>query len=61
MTRNTARGEGMYLDDFKKFVLAQIPLRRLGTPEDVASVVLFLVSDESSFISGQVIYVKGGP
>jgi 3-oxoacyl-[acyl-carrier protein] reductase len=61
MTRNTARGEGMYLDDFKKFALAQIPLRRLGTPEDVANLVLFLVSDEASFISGQVIYVKGGP
>jgi len=61
MTRNTARKEGMYLDDFKRFALAQIPLRRLGTPEDVANVVLFLVCDESSFISGQVICVRGGP
>jgi 3-oxoacyl-[acyl-carrier protein] reductase len=61
MTRNTARREGMYLDDFKRFALAQIPLRRIGTPEDVANVVLFLVSDESSFISGQVIWVRGGP
>lgn len=61
MTRNTARREGMYLDDFKRFALAQIPLRRMGTPEDVANVVLFLVSDESSFISGQVICVRGGP
>ena len=61
MTRNTARREGMYLDDFKKFALAQIPLRRMGTPEDVANVVLFLVSDESSFLSGQVIRVRGGP
>lgn len=61
MTRNTARREGMYLDDFKRFALAQIPLRRLGKPEDVANVVLFLVSDESSFISGQVIWVRGGP
>jgi len=61
MTRATARREGMYLDDFKKFALAQIPLRRLGTPEDVANAVLFLVSDEASFISGQVIYIKGGP
>ena len=61
MTRNTARKEGMYLDDFRKFALAQIPLRRLGKPDDVANAVLFLVSDESSFISGQVIYVKGGP
>ena len=61
MTRNTARKEGMYLDDFKRFATAQIPLRRIGTPEDVANVVLFLVCDESSFISGQVIYVRGGP
>ncbi|MFC1989256.1 3-oxoacyl-ACP reductase FabG [Chloroflexota bacterium] len=61
MTRNTARREGMYLDDFRKFAVAQIPLRRIGTPEDVANVVLFLVCDESSFISGQVIYVRGGP
>ncbi len=61
MTRNTARREGMYLDDFKRFAVAQIPLRRIGTPKDVANVVLFLVCDESCFISGQVIYVRGGP
>lgn len=60
MTRNSAKRAGMYLDDFRKFALAQIPLRRLGTPEDVANAVLFLVSDDSSFISGQVLYVKGG-
>jgi len=51
----------MYLDDFKRFAHARIPLRRLGKPEDVANGVLFLVSDESSFISGQVICVRGGP
>ncbi|MFC1939087.1 3-oxoacyl-ACP reductase FabG [Chloroflexota bacterium] len=61
MTRNAARREGMYLDDFRRFAVAQIPLRRIGTPEDVANVVIFLVCDESSFISGQVIYVRGGP
>jgi len=61
MSRNAARREGMYLDDFRRFAVAQIPLKRMGTPEDVANVVLFLVSDESSFISGQVIYVRGGP
>ncbi|MFH1485456.1 MAG: 3-oxoacyl-ACP reductase FabG [Chloroflexota bacterium] len=61
MTRSAARREGMYLSDFRKFALAQIPLRRIGTSEDVANVVLFLCSDESSFVSGQVIYVKGGP
>lgn len=61
MTRNVARRQGMYLDDFKRFAIAQIPLRRIGTPQDVANVVLFLVCDESSFISGQVICVRGGP
>jgi len=61
MTRAMARREGMYLDDFKRFAAAKIPLRRIGTPEDVANVILFLVCDESSFISGQVIYVRGGP
>jgi len=61
MTRNVARKEGMYIDDFRKFATARIPLRRMGTPEDVANVALFLVSDESSFISGQVLYVRGGP
>ncbi len=61
MTRNAARREGMYLDDFRRFAVARIPLRRMGTPEDVANTALFLVSDESSFVSGQVICVRGGP
>ncbi|MGE3744608.1 MAG: SDR family NAD(P)-dependent oxidoreductase [Sphingomonadaceae bacterium] len=38
-----------------------IPLRRVGVPEDVARLVLFLVSDASSFISGQTISIDGGP
>ena len=61
MMRKLARKEGMYVNDFKRFAPAQIPLRRIGKPEDVANVVLFLVSDESNFISGQVLYVRGGP
>jgi 3-oxoacyl-[acyl-carrier protein] reductase len=61
MTRNTARKEGMYLDDFRRFATAHIPLKRMGTPEDVANVALFLASDDSSFVSGQVINVRGGP
>ena len=39
---------------------AQIPLGRLGTPEDVASTVCFLASDEAAYITGQVIAVNGG-
>jgi 3-oxoacyl-[acyl-carrier protein] reductase len=61
MLRNTARREGMYLDDLKKFVVAEIPLRRLGITDDVANLALFLVTDESSYISGQIIAIKGGP
>ena len=60
MTLDSARRMGMYLDDFKNAALSLIPLKRLGTVEDVANVALFLASDESSFVSGQVIYVTGG-
>jgi 3-oxoacyl-[acyl-carrier protein] reductase len=61
MTRELAKRKGLYLSDVEKFIVSQVALRRMGTPDDVANVVLFLVSDESSFVSGQVIYVKGGP
>jgi NAD(P)-dependent dehydrogenase (short-subunit alcohol dehydrogenase family) len=47
-------------DEEKRKVLSAIPLGRLGTPEEVASVVVFLASDESSFITGVTIDVNGG-
>ena len=61
MTRDSLRRDGMFLDDFKKIALAQIPLRRLGRVEDVSKVAVFLASDDSGYISGQVIKVRGGP
>lgn len=47
-------------DEIKDAYLAQIPLKRFGTPEDVAKVVRFLCSDDASYITGQVIRVDGG-
>jgi 3-oxoacyl-[acyl-carrier protein] reductase len=39
---------------------ARIPLKRLGTPDDIAAAVAFLASDEASYITGQVLAVNGG-
>jgi 3-oxoacyl-[acyl-carrier protein] reductase len=61
MTRATAERMGMDYETFKLGAASQIPLRRVGRPEDIASVIAFLCSDESSFVSGQNIYVRGGP
>ena len=61
MTRATAERMGIDFEAFKEGAASQIPLRRIGQPEDIASVIAFLCSDESSFISGQTIYVRGGP
>jgi len=61
MTRATAERMGVDFEAFKIGAASQIPLGRIGQPEDIASVVAFLCSDESSFVSGQTIYVRGGP
>jgi len=61
MTRATAERMGMDFDEFTAGVAAQTPVRRVGVPEDVANVASFLASDGSGFVSGQVIYVAGGP
>jgi len=47
-------------DEIKEYYLAQIPLNKFGTVEDVANTVLFLASDEAAYITGQVISVNGG-
>ncbi len=47
-------------DEIKEEIAKTIPLKRMGTPEDVANVVKFLASDDSSYITGQVIQVDGG-
>ncbi len=47
-------------DDVKQKLLAQIPLRRFGKPEEVAKAVVFLGSEDASYITGQVLNVNGG-
>ncbi len=61
MTAQTAERVGMDFEDFQKAAAAEIPVRRVGQPEDVAATIAFFCSEEAGFVSGQVIYVRGGP
>lgn len=55
LTKHLLKNKQKYND-----ILSEIPLRRLGTTQDVAKVALFLASDFASYITGQIIYVEGG-
>jgi 3-oxoacyl-[acyl-carrier protein] reductase len=61
MTAATAARVKMSFEDFQTAAASQIPVRRVGQPEDVANVISFLTSEAAGFVSGQVIYVAGGP
>ena len=61
MTAATAARVGMSFDDFQAAAASRIPVRRVGHPDDVANVISFLASEGAGFVSGQVIYVAGGP
>ena len=61
MTKEAAERVGMSMEEMKERFAKNIPLRRFGRVEDIANVVAFLVSDEASYISGETIYVAGGP
>lgn len=61
MTAATAARVGMDFEDFKRAAASQIPVQRVGLPEDVAHTISFLAGEGSGFVSGQVIYVAGGP
>ena len=47
-------------DKFKEVIVSKIPSARLGEPEDIANAVIFLASDQSSYINGETIHVNGG-
>jgi len=61
MTRATAQRMKMSFEDFVTSAAAQIPVGRVGKPEDIAATISFLASEEAGFVSGQIIYVAGGP
>jgi len=61
MTAETAARIGMPFDELKRMAAKEIPVARTGKPEDIAHTVSFLVSEGAGFVSGQVIYVAGGP
>jgi 3-oxoacyl-[acyl-carrier protein] reductase len=61
MTAATAERVGVAFDVFAKGAADRIPVRRVGQPDDVAHTISFLVSEGAGFVSGQVIYVAGGP
>jgi 3-oxoacyl-[acyl-carrier protein] reductase len=61
MTAATAERVGVPFEDFKKAAAAQIPVNRVGNPDDIAHLASFFVSEGAGFISGQVVYAAGGP
>jgi 3-oxoacyl-[acyl-carrier protein] reductase len=61
MTKATAERVGQSFEEFSAARVANIPVNRPGQPEDVAEAVAFFCSPRSGFVSGQVLYVAGGP
>jgi 3-oxoacyl-[acyl-carrier protein] reductase len=61
MTRATAERLGQDWDAYVAARAAQIPVARTGLPEDIANAVSFFVGEAAGFVSGQVLYVAGGP
>ncbi|WP_432095739.1 3-oxoacyl-ACP reductase FabG [Streptomyces sp. bgisy100] len=61
MTAATAARVGMGFEDFQAAAASQIPVQRVGTPDDIANAIAFFTGEQAGFVSGQVLYVAGGP
>ena len=61
MTAATAARLGMTFEDFQSAAASRVPVRRIGEADDVAHAISFLASEGAGYVSGQVIYVAGGP
>lgn len=61
MTAATAERVGMGFEDFQEAAASQIPVRRVGQPDDIANAIAFFAGDAAGFVSGQIMYVAGGP
>jgi 3-oxoacyl-[acyl-carrier protein] reductase len=61
MTAATAARVGVDFEEYQRRGAEQIPVRRVGRPADVAHAISFLAGEDAGFVSGQIIYVAGGP
>lgn len=61
MTAATAERVGMGFEEFQEAAASQIPVRRVGQPDDIANAIAFFAGDAAGFVSGQIMYVAGGP
>jgi 3-oxoacyl-[acyl-carrier protein] reductase len=61
MTKATAERMGITFEQFLEGAAKEIPVGRVGQPDDIAATASFLVREDAGFVSGQVIYVAGGP
>ncbi|MDI3407521.1 3-oxoacyl-ACP reductase FabG [Streptomyces cavernicola] len=61
MTKATAERVGMGFEEFQAAAATQIPVQRVGRPDDIANAIAFFTGDAAGFVSGQVMYVAGGP
>jgi 3-oxoacyl-[acyl-carrier protein] reductase len=61
MTARSAVRLGHTFEEFQRLVAEDLPVRRVGQPADIAHAVSYLTSDDAGYVTGQVLYVAGGP